>query len=36
MEKLGLVTISEPKKDTREFGNSKGDIIEVNLTPKGK
>lgn len=36
MEKLGLVTISDPKKDTREFGNSKGDIIEVNLTSKGK
>lgn len=36
MEKLGLITISEPKRDTREFGNSKGDIIEVNLTPKGK
>lgn len=36
MEKLGLVTISEPKRDTREFGNSKGDIIEVDLTPKGK
>lgn len=36
LEKLGLVTISEPNKDTRELGNSKGDIIEVNLTPKGK
>lgn len=36
MEKLALVTISEPKKDKREFGNSKGDIIEVNLTSKGK
>lgn len=36
LEKLGLLTISEPKRDTREFGNSKGDIIEVNLTPKGK
>lgn len=36
LEKLGLVTISKPQRDRREFGNSKGDIIEVNLTPKGK
>lgn len=36
MEELGLVTISEAKRDTREFGRSKGDVIEVNLTPKGK
>ena len=36
MQELGLVNISESKKDTREFGRSKGDIIEVTLTPKGK
>lgn len=36
MEELGLVTISEAKRDTREFGRSKGDVIEVTLTPKGK
>jgi|GEM_PF-2239657 hypothetical protein len=36
MENLGLVTISEPKKDTRQFGRAKGNIIEVSLTPKGK
>lgn len=31
MEKLGMVIISEAKKDTREFGRSKGDVIEVTL-----
>lgn len=36
MEELGLVTVSESKKDTRKFGKAKGDIIEVSLTAKGK
>ena len=36
MEELGLIKISEAKKDIREFGRSKGDVIEVSLTPKGK
>ncbi len=36
MEQLGFVTIGEAKKDTRKFGRSKGDVIEVSLTPKGK
>lgn len=36
LEKLGLVNISQPKKDTREFGRTKGNVIEITLTSKGK
>lgn len=36
MEEFGFVNISEPIKDTREFGRSKGDVIEVTLTPKNE
>ena len=36
MEELGFVSISETKKDNRQFGKSKNGIVEITLTPKGE
>lgn len=36
LEKLGLVKISDVKRDTRRYGKSKGSIIEITLTPDGE